>query len=138
MSTSAFKKAEENNPHKRIHKVVHFLVALCLTVQVLEGSFIVPYILVHFGFPDLSIKEICDEMYMIVYRDERRECNYPYPLFAGPEVWKYPDMTAVVGTPAPPAPGYVGFGFRETVQRHKDRLARQRAEAEAKQPGSEP
>ena len=120
-------KQEDSNPHKRMHAVIFYIVIACLTAQVIEGALIVPYILVHFGFPDLSLKEICDEMYIIVYKDENRQCNFPYPMFAGPEVWKYKDMTAEVGAPVPPKPNYEGYGWRQTVKRHKDRLARQAA-----------
>ena len=114
-----------------MHSIVFAVVVACLTVQVLEGSFIIPYILVHFGYPDLSMKEICDEMYIIVYKNEERECNFPYPLFSGPEPWKYKDMTDVIGKPAPPRPHYGGFGFREVVERHAERMARKAAEAAA-------
>lgn len=129
---------EDNNPHKRLHAVVFYIVIACLTAQVIEGTLIAPYILVHFGFPDLSLKEICDEMYIIVYKDEDRECNFPYPLFAGPEVWKYKDMAAEVGYPVPPKPNYEGYGWRETVQRRKDRLARQAAAKAAAEKGTQP
>ncbi len=125
------KKQKDNNPHKRMHKTVFYVVVACLTVQVLEGSFIIPYILVHFGYPNLSLKEICDEMYIIVYKNEERECNFPHPLFAGPEPWKYKDMTDVIGKPAPPRPHYEGFGFREVIQRREERMARKAAEAAA-------
>lgn len=125
-NASASKKSTKNanNPHKKMHSIIFFVVASCLTVQVLEGSFIVPYILVHFGYPDLSLKEICDEMYFIVYKDDERECNYPYPLFSEVEPWKYKDMRDVVGYPAPPRPHYKGFGFREVIKSKEEREAR--------------
>ena len=131
------KRQKENNPHKRMHSVIFAVVVACLTVQVLEGSFIIPYILVHFGFPTLSLKEICDEMYIIVYKNEDRECNFPHPLFAGPEPWKYKDMTDVIGRPAPPRPHYEGFGFREVIQRREERMARKAAEAAAVESGTQ-
>lgn len=121
-----------NNPHKRMHNIVFFVVASCLTVQVLEGSFIVPYILIHFGYPDLTLKEICDEMYFIVYKNDERECNYPYPLFSEVEPWKYKDMKDVVGHPVPPRPHYEGFGFREVVKIKMEREARKAAEETGK------
>jgi hypothetical protein len=119
-----------NNPYKRMHGIIFVVVSSCLTVQVLEGSFIVPYILIHFGYPDLTLKEICDEMYFIVYKDENRECHYPYPLFSEVEPWKYKDMRDVVGHPVPPRPYYEGFGFREVVKLRKEREARKAAENE--------
>jgi hypothetical protein len=123
------RKQKADNPHKRMHKVVFVVVVACLTAQVIEGAFIIPYILIHFGFPTLSLKEICDEMYIIAYKNEDRECNFPYPLFAGPEPWKYKDMTDVIGRPAPHRPHYEGFGFREVIQRREARMARKAAEA---------
>jgi hypothetical protein len=120
-----------NNPHKRMHSIVFFVVASCLTVQVLEGSFIVPYILVHFGYPDLTLHEICEEMYFIVYKNDERECNYPYPLFSEVEPWKYKDMRDVVGHPVPPRPHYKGFGFREVVKAREEREAKKAAEKAA-------
>ena len=54
--------AESENPHRRLHRVIYYLVVTCLFVQVIEGSFIVPFVLLYFGFPKLSLVEICDEM----------------------------------------------------------------------------
>ena len=55
--------AEPENPYRRMHRAIYYLVVTCLFVQVIEGSFVVPFVLLYFGFPQLSLVEICDEMY---------------------------------------------------------------------------
>jgi hypothetical protein len=93
-----------------------------LIAQVLEGALVVPYVLLYFGFPQLSVSEICDEMYKIVYADENRECEYPYPLFSyEPEPWSQTNKENKYGHVTPPAPNYDMPKFREVIERREQR-----------------
>ena len=110
------------NPHRRLHNIIYGLTVICLTAQVIEGALVVPYVLLYFGFPQLSVREICDEMYKIVYSDATRECEYPYPLFKyEPEPWSQPSKEALYGQVTPPAPGYDMPKFREVIERREKR-----------------
>ncbi len=131
MASAAARSAKEaKNPHRRMHRVVYALVVVCLIAQVIEGSLVVPYVLLYFGFPQLGLKDICDEMYKIVYADEERECEYPYPLFRyEPEPWLQPNREHLFGHVTQPAPGYDMPRFREIIDRRRERLERNGAAA---------
>ena len=101
------------NPHARMHKFVYRITLVCLIAQVIEGSLIVPYVLIYFGFPQLSLTEVCDEVYKIAYVDEERECVFPYPLGGEPEPWISPPSP--LGPHTPPAPGWALPGFRGVI-----------------------
>ena len=117
--------AQDLNPHRRLHGVIYVLTVLCLIVQVLEGALVVPVVLLYFGFPQLGVKDICDEMYKIVYRDETRICNYPYPLFEyEPEPWLEQNREDIFGEVTPPAPRYELPGFRGVIEKRRLREAR--------------
>jgi hypothetical protein len=73
--------AGPENPHRSLHRVVFLAAALCLVIQVIEGALFIPFVLVYLGFPQVSVREICRELYDITYRDDDRTCLYPYPLF---------------------------------------------------------
>jgi len=122
-------KTKENgpyNPHQRLHNVVFILVSICLAVQVLEGSFFAPYIFVHFGIPQLSLKEECDEMHSVIYNDPDRTCAFPYPLFKyEPEPWTYASKEKEFGYAVPPRPGWKDLGYKDFVRRREERLERQ-------------
>ena len=117
-------KTEPENPHRRLHSIVYFLTVTCLIAQVIEGALIVPLVLVYFGFPQLGVNDICDEMYKIIYKDEQRTCGYPYPLFEyEPEPWHETNREDVFGHVTPPAPAYNLPGFREVIAIREQRLA---------------
>jgi hypothetical protein len=69
------------NRHRVLDKVTFITCAIFLTVQVIEGALTVPLILVYYGFPQVGIQKICAELYNIAYGDDKRKCEYPYPLF---------------------------------------------------------
>ncbi len=115
------------NPHHRLHKVIYRIIVVCLFAQVIEGSLVVPYVLVYFGFPQLSLTEVCNEMHKIAYADESRECLFPYPLFGEPEPWQSTSHTEAFGPSTPSAPGWVLPGFRGAIELKKQREARQAA-----------
>jgi len=118
------------NPHRRLHRVISWITVVCLAVQVIEGSLVVPYVLLYFGFPQLGLQEICDEMYKLIYADDERVCEYPYPLFKyEPEPWLQPSRAERFGPAAPPKPGWEMPGFRGVIERRRRRAARRAAAA---------
>lgn len=131
-----------NNPHKKLHTVVFVLVCSCLTAQVLEGSFIATYILFHFGWPELSLQEVCSEMHGVIYDDPDRYCNFPYPLFEDkPEPWTQKNREDRFGYVLPPRPEWEYLHWRGLVERRDKRIAEQQKQqlsstAISKQPES--
>ena len=126
---AAKEKIKPHNPHQRLHNIVFICAVILLTGQVLEGSFLIPFVCVYFGFPELSLKEVCDEMSKIAYADEDRYCEYPYPLFASiPEPWTQKNRDDVFPPATPPQAKFERLGFREVLEVRKAREARKAAE----------
>jgi len=106
------------NPHRVLHKVTFIACAIFLAVQVIEGALMIPLILVYFGYPQVSMQEICSELYKIAYDDADRRCEYPYPLFfqdPTPEPDHYRSQSQVFGPVIPPRTHYKVPGWREMV-----------------------
>jgi hypothetical protein len=123
--------AAPENPHRRLHRIVFVSAALCLVIQVIEGALFLPFVLFYLGFPQVSIREICGELYNITYQDDDRKCRYPYPLFFR-DFTPEPDLEEskehVFGPVTPPRPRYDVPGWREMISRVEKRRA-----AEARQ-----
>jgi hypothetical protein len=117
----------------RLHKWLHRGLFVCLTALALEGTFTFPGLLVWYGFPDLSLTEMCSELAKIRYSDDSRECIFPYPLFAPAE--GAGQKTAQDTWGVQPRPQYKRIGFRDLVRIRDDRRARL---ALAKQPEAKP
>ena len=111
------------------HKWLQRGLAICLTALVLEGAFTFPLLAIWYGWPQLTLQEICTEFERVRFADETRECIYPYPLF-GPAEWAG-QKTAQDVWGVQPRPLYKAVEYREFVRRKEERLAR---EAAAKQP----
>jgi len=123
------------NPHRRLHRIVFLAAAVCLVVQVIEGALFIPFVLVYLGFPQVSLQEICRELYNITYQADNRVCRYPYPLVfqdPTPEPDREENKEHVFGTVTPPRPHYDVPGWREMIA-----IVERRRAAEAKLPGSE-
>ncbi|MBW2399820.1 MAG: hypothetical protein JRG80_11165 [Deltaproteobacteria bacterium] len=118
------KSDETRNPHHRMHRVIYWITVVFLTAQVIEGSLVVPYVLVYFGFPQLGLVEICSEMQKIAYADEERVCQFPVPLFSSPEPWNYPSRAERFGPSTPPQPDWELPGFRGIIEQRREREAR--------------
>jgi hypothetical protein len=86
MSNSSTKRLPlgTTEPNARLHKWLQRGLFVCLTVLALEGTFTFPFLLVWYGWPTLSLVEMCSELEKVRFSDESRECIYPYPLFARP------------------------------------------------------
>jgi hypothetical protein len=112
-------------PNARLHKWLQRGLFVCLTALALEGTFTFPGLLIWYGFPDLSLVEMCSELEKVRYSDDTRECVFPYPLFAPAE--GAGQKTAQDTWGVQPRPRYKRIGFRELVKIRDERLARQAA-----------
>lgn len=108
-----------------MHKWLQRGLFVCLTALVLEGTFTFPFLLAWYGFPTLSLQEMCSELQKVRYSDETRECIYPYPLFAPSEAAG--QKTAQDAWGVQPKPRYRRIGFRDLVKIRDERVARQSA-----------
>ncbi len=117
----------------RLHTWLQRGLFVCLTMLVLEGSFTFPFLMAWYGWPTLSLTEMCSELQKVRYSDDTRECIYPYPLFAPAEAAG--QATAQDRWGVQPRPGYRRIGFRDLVRIRDERVARQAA---AKQAAAEP
>jgi hypothetical protein len=95
----------------------------------LEGTFTFPGLMIWYGFPDLSLVEMCSELAKVRYSDDSRECVFPYPLFASGEAAG--QQTAQDEWGVQPKPQYKRIGFRELVKIRDERVARQAAAKQA-------
>jgi len=111
--------------HAGMHKWLKRGLFVCLTALVLEGTFTFPFLMAWYGFPTLSLQELCSELQKVRYSDESRECIYPYPLFAPSE--GAGQKTAQDDWGVQPKPKYPRLGFRDLVKIRDERVARQAA-----------
>jgi hypothetical protein len=105
---------------------------VCLFALVVEGTLFVPFLVVWYGWPTLSMHQICDELQKVMYSDDSRQCQFPYPL-AGPAEGAG-QKTAQDIWGVQPEPHYPRLGFRELVRIHDERVARQSQGANGQAP----
>lgn len=126
-------EARPENTHRCLHRVVFLAAALCLVIQVIEGSLFVPFVLAYLGFPRVGMQEICRELYNLSYEDGDRECLYPYPVFFQdftPEPDHQESKEHIFGPVTPPRPRYRVPAWGEMAS-----IAEKRRMAEATQEG---
>lgn len=116
--------------YARMHKWVKRAVFVCLAVLVIEGAFTLPFMAIYYGYPTLSLTQICSELLKVRYSDDTLECKHPYPMFGPPEGAEAKD-TAKDEWGVQPVPKYDRLGFRELVDHYEARQARQAQEAQA-------
>jgi len=126
------KKAEDLPPgttpyYANMHKWIKRAVLVCLVALVIEGAFTLPFMAVYYGYPTLSLTEICSELLKVRYSDDTLECKVPYPPLGPPEGAEGKD-TAQDAWGIQPVPKYNRIGWRELVRIHDEREARQAAE----------
>src|ERR1700753_3449963 len=68
-----------------MHKYIKRAVIVCLVALVIEGAFTLPFMAVYYGYPTLSLTEICSELLKIRYSNDTLECKSPSPPFGPPE-----------------------------------------------------
>jgi len=112
--------------YANMHKWLQRGLFVCLTVLVLEASFTLPGLLIWFGWPTLSVVEICHELMKVRYSNDAAECLIPHPLFDPSEGVVFrrsaQDLWGIQ-----PRPQYKRIGYRDLVRFRDDRLAREAA-----------
>lgn len=63
--------------YARMHKWIKRAVLVCLVALVIEGAFTLPFMAVYYGYPTLSLTQICSELLKIRYSNDTLECKYP-------------------------------------------------------------
>ena len=110
--------------YARMHKWLQRGLFVCLTALVLEASFTLPGLLIWFGWPTLSVVEICHELMKVRYSDDSAECRVPHPLFDPSEGVVFrksaQDLWGIQ-----PRPQYRRIGYRDLVRFRDERLARE-------------
>ncbi|EUA26716.1 hypothetical protein I548_4819 [Mycobacterium intracellulare] len=77
----------------RMHKWLKRGLYVCLFGLVIEGSLTVPVMAVWYGWPTLSLTEICSELMKVRFSDDSLQCQQPYPL-GGPPFGEHPKRPA--------------------------------------------
>lgn len=114
--------------YANMHKWLQRALFVCLTVLVLEASFTLPGLLIWFGWPTLSVVEVCDELMKVRYSDDKAQCLVPQPLFSAAEGQAY-KKSAQDDWGIQPRPRYKRIGYRDLVRFRDERLAREAAAA---------
>jgi hypothetical protein len=109
-----------------MHKWIKRAVLVCLVALVIDGAFTLPFMAIYYGYPTLSLTQICSELLKVRYSDDTLECKFPYPPLGPPE-GAQGKATAQDQWGIQPIPKYHRLGFRELVRIHEQRLARQAA-----------
>lgn len=112
--------------YARMHTWIKRATLVCLVALVIEGAFTLPFMAVYYGYPTLSLTQICSELLKVRYSDDTLECKYPYPPLGPPEGAEGKDTAKDIWG-IQPVPQYDRLGFRELVDRFEARLARQQA-----------
>ncbi|MCT7661217.1 hypothetical protein [Mycobacterium deserti] len=111
-----------------MHKWLKRGLYVCLFGLVIEGSLTVPVMAIWYGWPTLSLTEICSELMKVRFTDDNLECQQPYPI-GGPPFGGAPEAagqsTARDEWGVQPKPLYESIGFRELVKIHEERTAQQ-------------
>ncbi|OBK78582.1 hypothetical protein [Mycobacterium sp. 1164985.4] len=115
--------------YARMHLYIKRAVLVCLVALVIEGAFTLPFMAVYYGYPTLSLTEICSELLKVRYSDDTLECKVPYPPLGSPEGAEGKD-TARDEWGIQPVPKYNRIGWRELVRIHEEREARQAAQSQ--------
>ncbi|BBX21245.1 hypothetical protein MTER_06560 [Mycolicibacter terrae] len=112
--------------YARMHTWIKRATLVCLVALVIEGAFTLPFMAIYYGYPTLSLTQICSELLKVRYSDDTLECKYPYPPLGPPEGAEGKDTAKDIWG-IQPVPQYDRLGFRELVERYEARLARQQA-----------
>lgn len=118
--------------HAKLHRRIQRICYALLFGLVLEGALVTPVTLIWYGWPTLSIKQICTELQQITYSDPNAQCHGGRPL-SGPPLGGRADIPA---SPTPndkgvvvPTPEYPKVHFRELVTIHNSQAAAASAQA---------
>ena len=112
--------------YANMHKWLQLGLFVCLTALVLEASFTLPGLLIWFGWPTLSVVEICHELMKVRYSDDTAECLIPHPLFDPSEGVVFRKSAQDLWS-IQPRPQYKRIGYRDLVRFRDERLTREAA-----------
>ncbi|WP_374122156.1 hypothetical protein [Frankia sp. AiPa1] len=105
-----------------MHTVIRRTCYVLLFGLVLEGALTFPLLAVWYGFPKLSLTQVCSELQKVTYSDEARKCDVPYsfpgPPLAGPAEAQGQHTSRDV-TGIQPKPLYDKVEFREFVKHYQ-------------------
>ena len=127
---------EENLPagttayFANMHRWLQRGLFVCLVVLVFEASFSLPGLLIWFGWPTLTITEVCDELMKVRWSDDTAECLVPHPLYGANEGEGRtvgPNATAQDQWGIQPRPEYKRIGWQGLLKNRDERLAREAA-----------
>ena len=110
-----------------MHKWLQRALWPCLVVLVIEASLSLPGLLIWFGWPTLSVTEVCDELMKVRWSDDNAVCLTPHPLYGANEGEGRtigPNATAQDQWGIQPRPEYKRIGYRDLVKFRDERLAR--------------
>ncbi|HVL01450.1 MAG TPA: hypothetical protein VM553_16650 [Dongiaceae bacterium] len=113
-----------------MHKWLQRGLFVCLVALVLEASLSLPGLLIWFGWPTLTVSEVCHELMKVRWSDDKAECLIPHPLYGeneGEGRTTGPDATAQDQWGIQPRPLYKRIGFRDLVKFRDERLEREAA-----------
>lgn len=127
-----------------MHKWLQRALFVCLVALVIEASLSLPGLLIWFGWPTLTITEVCDELMKVRWSDDNAKCLVPHPLYGANEGegrTTGPAATAQDEWDIQPRPLYKRINFRDLVKFRDERLAREAAakaayEAQSPEAGS--
>ena len=110
-----------------MHKWLQRGLFVCLVALVLEASFSLPGLLIWFGWPTLSITQVCDELMKVRWSDDNAECLVPHPLYGPNEGEGRTASTAQDEWGIQPKPKYKRIGFRDLVRFRDERMTHEAA-----------
>lgn len=109
-----------------MHKWLQRGLFVCLVALVLEASLSLPGLLLWFGWPTLSITEVCDELMKVRWSDDNAVCLVPHPLY-GENEGEGRTATSKDEWGIQPRPQYKRIGYRDLVEFRDERLEREAA-----------
>ncbi len=110
-----------------MHKWLQRGLFVCLVALVIEASLSLPGLLIWFGWPTLSMTEVCDELMKVRWSDDNAVCLTPHPLYGPNEGEGRTEATAQDQWGIQPRPEYKRIGFRDLVRFRDERLERMAA-----------
>ncbi|MFB4295130.1 hypothetical protein [Actinomadura sp. NTSP31] len=111
----------------RLHTTIRRICYILLFALVIEGAFTLPFTLIWYGWPTLSVQEICSGLQEVMYNDPTVQCQDPAPLSAPPFGSSGPNThrtTAKDKWGIQPTPQYPRIEFRELIKiyRHNQQI----------------
>lgn len=114
----------------RLHMIIQRVCYVLLFGLVIEGALTLPFTLVWYGWPTLSVQQVCSGLRQVMYSDPALNCDESYPL-SGPPFGGAPENASVTTAKdkwgVQPVPEYQRIGFRQLVYiyRHDEELVAQ-------------